>query len=71
MLVWNLGCILVELLTSNHKFSTLEVMNKFKNQPFSFAALGMAEHIWKNFKLETHQLLSEMLHYNPSKRLTL
>ena len=41
MIVWNLGCILLELLMQNHKLSTKEIMQKFEGQAFSFKKLGM------------------------------
>ena len=41
MIVWNMGCILLEILMQTHKLSTLEVMNKFKGKKFTFAGIGM------------------------------
>ena len=29
MTVWNLGCIMLEMLIQTHKLSTKEIMNKF------------------------------------------
>lgn len=49
MIVWNLGCILLEILLQNHKFPTKEAKDKIKNQPFTFKGFGLKENIWKDF----------------------
>ena len=49
MMVWNLGCIMLEMLIQTHKLSTKEIMNKFQGEHFSFQKLGMKEHTYKGF----------------------
>lgn len=58
MVVWNLGSILVELLLGNHKFATLQTMLKFKDQPFTFEALGIGSTVTNRFSAEIKQSLS-------------
>ena len=71
MVVWNLGCIMLEMLIQTHKLSTKEIMNKFQGEPFSFQKLGMKEHTYKGFSEEMHEALGKMLHFFPKKRMTL
>ena len=71
MVVWNLGSILLDLLLGSHKLSTLEVANKFKGEPFSFKAIGVAESIYSKFSIEVRELLGRLLHYDPKKRMTM
>ena len=52
MTVWNLGCILLQLLTSNHKLSTRESMDKFKGQEFTMEAIGIGNNISQKFSKE-------------------
>ena len=49
MTVWNLGCILLQLLTINHKLSTKEIMDKFKGKEFTMEAIGISPAIANNY----------------------
>ncbi len=65
MIVWNLGSLLVDILLSHHRLKDLTALNKFRDQAFSFKAIGVK----KKFSKEVEDVLSRMLHYNPSKRM--
>ena len=65
MVVWNLGSILLDLVIGSHKLSTLDIANKFKDEPFSFKAIGISDSISEKFSNELTKLLARMLHYNP------
>jgi hypothetical protein len=41
MVVWNLGSLLVDMLLSHHRLKDQIALNKFKDQPFSFKAIGV------------------------------
>lgn len=38
--VWNLGCILIQILSGSHKLKDETIFRKFINNPFSFKSLG-------------------------------
>lgn len=71
MIVWNLGCILLEILLQSHKFSTKEAKNKIKEKPFTFKGFGLNERVWKDFSPEVEEVLQKMLMYDPKKRMPL
>ena len=49
MTVWNLGCILLQLLTINHNLSTKEIMDKFKGKEFTMEAIGISPVLVKQY----------------------
>ena len=71
MIVWNIGSLLLDLLLGSHRLSNKGIMDKFKNEEFSFPALGINKTIYSQFEEKTHKLLAKMLHYNPKKRMTI
>jgi hypothetical protein len=60
MVVWNMGSLLVDMLLGHHKLKDKTILDKFKDRPFSFRALGVK----KTFSTEVTTLLEKMLHYN-------
>lgn len=71
MAVWNLGCILLQLLVGSHRLSNREVINKFKGKAFSFEAIGIKSDRIAKFSNTTKELLAGLLHHNPTKRTKL
>ena len=71
MLVWNLGCILLQLLVVNHKLSAKQVTDKFKGDMFTMQAVGIQSKIAANYTVDIRELLGKMLHHNPLKRMKL
>jgi hypothetical protein len=71
MIVWNMGSMLLDLLVGGHKLCTKEVMNKFRDQPFAFEAIGLSKSISGKFAESTKDLLKRLLHHNPNKRMKL
>lgn len=65
-MVWNLGCILIELLLGKHKLKNLEIMDKFKNQEFSMEKIGISPKVASNFSPKIKKLLGKMCHYSPA-----
>jgi serine/threonine protein kinase len=71
MTVWNLGCILVHLLSSGHRLTNRSVMEKFLNKPFTFEAIGIKNEKINKLSQQTKDLLAGMLHYDAKKRIKL
>ena len=59
-IIWDLGNILIFILTGKHLLNSVEVMNKFKGKPFRFGKVGVKE---EEFSEETRILLGKMCHY--------
>jgi hypothetical protein len=71
MIVWNMGSLLLDLLVGGHKLCTKEVMNKFRDQEFTFEAIGFSKSVSGKYAESTKALLKRLLHHNPNKRMKL
>ena len=68
-IVWDLGCILIHLLLGSHKLKSQNIVDKFKNDAFSFTKLGALA--GEKFSPEIKDILGKMCHYSPQRRLSL
>ena len=64
-MVWDLGNILIYMLTGKHLLSSAGLLNRFKGQAFSFDRIGV-----KDLELseEVRITLGKMCHYDEKKR---
>ena len=65
MIVWNSGSLLLDMLLSHHKLKDQTILDRYRDQPFSFKGIGVK----KRFSPLVEEILSKMLHYNPKKRM--
>jgi hypothetical protein len=64
--VWDLGCILIFLLSGKNVLSCKRIHEKFKDRLFSFGKVGIPD---LELSLAIASLLGRMCHYSPEKRM--
>lgn len=65
--VWDLGCLLIHMLTGNHKLKSKKILDQFKGKEFGFKEIGVKADLGLSEPFK--KILGNMCHHNPERRM--